>query len=61
MEYTAFEYEVVQAAANRWRWAVKVRNAYKVGTAPDRHAALLRAEEYIDKLIAARSGPTPMS
>jgi hypothetical protein len=57
MEYRGLEYSVVQTMTNAWRWSVKRENDNKTGIVPDRATAVLRAEQFIDELIKARSKP----
>ena len=54
MEYRGVRYEVVKVTTKLWRWSVK-RNGHKVGTAPDRSAAMQLAEDAIDAMVDSRS------
>ena len=56
MEYRGIEYAVVRTLSpNGWRWSVKRERNDKVGTAPDRDGAIVRAQRFIDELIRTRA------
>ena len=55
MEYRGIEYAVVQTIENDWRWSVKRAPKDKVGKSSHRDAAIIRARQFIDKLIKLRS------